>query len=203
MTLAPLAHEDAGPAAELHISAFPDFFLSRLGSRFLREFYAGFANDPTAITVVAHDPEGNIVGIAVGTTEPRGFFKRLLIRQWAGFVIASIGAAVAHPAAIPRLLRAVAYRGDVGDRTDGALLSSIFVNSTHRGTGAGGQLLEEWTTAAARKSADKAFLITDALENDAVNSFYVRHGWVLDGTYQTKEGRAMNRYVKAMGGGSQ
>ena len=39
------------------------------------------------------------------------------------------------------------------------------------------------------------FLTTDKHDNDIVNEFYQRLDWILESTFQTPEGRLMNRYV--------
>jgi ribosomal protein S18 acetylase RimI-like enzyme len=200
LALRPLAVEDVRPLARLHRSAFPSFFLSSLGEPFLVQFYRAFLTDDTAVTVVARSAGEDILGAVVGTTEPAGFFTRLLRRRWPGFVAASARAVLTNPRATPRLLRAVRYRGDTSPHGDGALLSSICVDPAHQGEGLGRQMIEAWTREAARKGAASAALTTDADDNDAVNQFYRARGWVLADRYTTREGRAMNHYTIALDG---
>ncbi len=192
--LGPLRARDVDELAGLHRAAFPDFFLSRLGRPFLVQFYAGFLDDESAVTVVARTQEGTVIGAAVGSTQPAGFFRRLLRRRWRQFGLASARYVLRSPASAPRLLRAVRYRGG-GDERAGALLSSICVLPGQRQLGVGARLLAEWAGAAERAGADRAFLTTDAQDNDAVNRFYQRHGWTMTATFRTPEGRAMNRYT--------
>jgi GNAT superfamily N-acetyltransferase len=177
------------------VAAFPDFFLSRLGQRFLREFYAGFVADPDAVTAVALDRDDVVRGVVVGSLRPTGFFARLLKRRWWAFVLASLALILRHPTHLPRLLAAVRYRGDVPLDVDGALLSSICVAPDSQGTGLGRRLLRAF-----EHSVDKhglaAYLVTDRDGNEAANSFYRSNGWRLAGTYDTPQGRAMNCYVR-------
>lgn len=195
ITITPLKVEDAPALARLHQRAFPTFFLSSLGTDFLTQFYAGYAEDPTGICFVARDDDGRPVGAVTGTTEPAGFYKRLLVRRFVGFFLASLKAAVRNPAAAPRLLRAVAYRGDSPDvQGKHALLSSICVDPQVKGTGAGRRLALEWLTEARRRGTQQAYLTTDAADNEGVNRFYQQLGWVLHDSYTTQQGRAMNRY---------
>jgi GNAT superfamily N-acetyltransferase len=179
----------------MHVAAFPDFFLSRLGQRFLREFYAGFVADPDAVTAVALDRDDVVRGVVVGSLRPTGFFARLLKRRWWAFVLASLALILRHPTHLPRLLAAVRYRGDVPLDVDGALLSSICVAPDSQGTGLGRRLLRAF-----EHSVDKhglaAYLVTDRDGNEAANSFYRSNGWRLAGTYDTPQGRAMNCYVR-------
>lgn len=194
-TLASMTQADVVPLAQLHRRAFPAFFLSSLGEPFLIQFYRGFLNDASAIAVVARDKHDQACGAAVGTLEPADFFSRLLRRQWPGFVAASLRAAVANPKTIPRLARAIRYRGGSESSSRGALLSSICIDPRLQGIGVGRQLLDTWTEEARRRGSRAAFLTTDAENNSAVNGFYRAAGWNLAHRFVTREGRAMHRYT--------
>lgn len=201
MTLAiePLHPADVEAMVRLHRQAFPSFFLSELGPAFLTQFYRGFLTDPTSVTAVARDDHGRVVGGVVGTTAPAGFFRRLLVRRLPGFALASAQAAVADPRRIPRLLRGVTCRGEADAKIDGALLSSICVDPVAQGSGVGRQIIDRWCAEARSRGAHRAFLTTDADDNDAVNDFYNRAGWQHTHTFTTPEGRRMNRYEKELG----
>lgn len=192
------APADAGALAVLHRDAFPEFFLSSLGTAFLKQFYLGFAGDVSAISTVAQRPDGAIVGSIVGTTEPDGFFSRLLRSRLVPFALISARESIRRPRIIPRLLRAVRYRGEAGVRVDGALLSSICVRSDQQGQGTGRLMMEHWERSAASSGATLAYLTTDAERNDGVNAFYRRRGWELASNYRTPEGRSMNVYTKSL-----
>ena len=200
LTIRPLRRRHVKDVAALHRSAFPDFFLSTLGEGFLREFYLGFLHDPDAVTAVVEDTTGAVVAAAVGSTAPAGFFRRLLTRRLLGFMKQSARAAVRDPRRVPRLLRAMGYRGGVPGVSDpdGALLSSICVAPGHQGGGVGGRVLDAWTRRAIALGAEQAFLTTDADGNEDVHAFYRRTGWTLDMDWVTPEGRRMNRYTKTL-----
>lgn len=187
---------DVRPLARLHRVAFPGFFLSTLGEAFLVQFYRAFLMDDTAVTVVARSASGSVQGAVVGTTEPAGFFGRLVKNRWPWFLVASARATVTNPKAAQRLLRAIRYRGDIPAGARGALLSSICVQPSLQGTGVGRQLLEAWTQEVVGRGVRTAYLTTDADDNDAVNRFYRSQGWVLSEPYTTREGRSMNLYTK-------
>jgi ribosomal protein S18 acetylase RimI-like enzyme len=196
--LGPMAPADVGGLARLHRQAFPGFFLSTLGEPFLVQFYRGFLQDESAVTVVARDKHGMPRAAVVGTTEPAGFFGRLVRNRWPGFVAASARALLTNPKAAPRLLRAVSYRGDAPAAATGALLSSHFVDPALQAGGVGSLLIDEWARVAASKGAERAFLTTDATDNAAANGFYQARGWLLSDTYSTREGRRMNRYTTTL-----
>jgi GNAT superfamily N-acetyltransferase len=179
----------------IHLRAFPDFFLTLLGPRFLREFYRAFLNDETSIAFAAEDESGNVVGVVVGTGQPVGFFRRLLIRRWWAFGLASLAPILKNPSIGKRIFRALAYRGDPPSRPGYALLSSIAVAPDTQGIGLGKALLDVWIKEAKKRSCRGAYLTTDALHNDTVNSFYRNAGWRLESFFLTAEGRKMNRYA--------
>ncbi len=192
-----IRYSDARNLAEIHKKAFPNFFLSELGVGFLTEFYRGYSTDPTAVTCVARDENGNPVGAVVGTTQPAGFYSRLLRRRLWGFGTAALRAALTGPQRAPRLIRAISYRGEVPTSgRDWALLASICVNPDAESSGLGTELVHEWVRRAREAGASVAYLSTDRDQNQRVNKFYRRLGWVVDETYRTREGRPMNRYVR-------
>lgn len=181
--------------AQLHADAFPDFFLTRLGQPFLRQFYLGYTKDPSAITSVAIQGTA-VLGAAVGTVAPAGYFKRLLLRQLPGLTLAAARAAVRNPAFVPRLARALTYRGNVPGHQPGALLSSICVAKTSQSTGIGTKLLHDWENRASAAGATHAYLTTDAINNNATNRFYQANCWIPTSQHTTPEQRRMNVYTR-------
>lgn len=188
----PLRTSDVAELARIHRQSFPGFFLSSLGEPFLREFYKGFLGDPDGIAVVLRDEaDGRPLGAAVGPLHPEGFFRRLLRRRLIAFAWASVGATIRSPHTLPRLLRAAKYRGQAGPSAPGALLSSICVSPQLKDRGAGSQLLRAWEVAVASNGISSAHLTTDAIDNERVNAFYERRGWLRVDTLTTAEGRVM------------
>lgn len=186
-----------GRVVEVHLRAFPAFFLSRLGGAFLREFYASFLTDPVGVGFVAKSGDGreDLAGAIVGPVDPRGYFGRLVRRRWHAFAWASLGAVLRDPRVAPRLARALTYRGESPSGPPRALLSSIAVDPAAQGKGIGRQLVSAWLEEVRRRGAPGAYLTTDAEGNEATNQFYRRLGWRLESGYVTREGRRMNRYV--------
>jgi GNAT superfamily N-acetyltransferase len=178
------------------MESFPDFFLTFLGPRFLREFYNSFTYDEAGIGFVAIDEDnGKVVGVIVGPLEPQGYFKRLLKRRWWAFCLASATAVLKHPIIVKRLFRALFYRGEPPPGTKRALLSSIAVLPQLQGRGVGQALIKRWMEEVKQRGGNGCFLTTDAINNDKINNFYQKLGWKVESTYTTPEGRVMNRYV--------
>lgn len=196
-----LRPDDAAAAAALHVSAFRGFFLAQLGVRFMRSFYRGYARVPGGVGVVALSGD-RLIGVVVGTTRPEGFFRALLKRELLGFVVASAAAFLRDPRVAPRLIRAVAYRGEVPGDVDGALLSSICVDPTTGQSGVGTALVEAWELQVRGTGATAAYLTTDAVGNERVNAFYRSRGWQLAGRFTTHEGRDMHCYIRDLSEGA-
>jgi ribosomal protein S18 acetylase RimI-like enzyme len=181
---------------EVHINAFPTFFLTFLGPSFLKEFYKSFLYDSQGIGFVAIDAASQkIIGVIVGPLTPQGYFKRLLKRKWFAFCIASLGAVIRKPSVVKRLFRAVFYRGESPKGADRSLLSSIAVSPDVQGKGVGRALVLKWLEEIKLRGSKGAFLTTDAENNDSVNNFYQKMGFKLESSYSTPEGRKMNRYI--------
>jgi ribosomal protein S18 acetylase RimI-like enzyme len=192
--IVPLSTEVVREVVDVHVRAFPEFFLTFLGPGFLKEFYKSFLYDDQGIGFVAAD-NNKIVGVIVGPLKPDGYFKRLLLRKWYAFCFASIGAVLKKPSTIKRLFRAVFYRGQAPSGMDRALLSSIAVSPDAQGKGVGKALVMKWLEAVSARSGKGAYLTTDVGDSNTANSFYRGLGWEVESTYETAEGRKMNRYV--------
>jgi ribosomal protein S18 acetylase RimI-like enzyme len=194
-TIGPLAARHLQMAVNVHIKAFPGFFLAWLGPRFLKQLYCGFLTDSAGVCVVATSSNGQVLGTVLGSTAPEGFYRRLLIRRW--WVFASIGALAAarKPYAILRLARGLVYRGDPPADRPRALLDSISVDPQAQGRGVGKELVQYWLQAVKSKGSHGAFLTTDADNNEQVNLFYKSLGFTVESTSQRHDGRRMNRYV--------
>ena len=181
---------------DVHINAFPTFFLTFLGPRFLKEFYKSFIYDKTGIGFVAIDKDTHkLLGVIVGPLGPAGYFKRLLRKRWYAFCLASTAAVLKRPIVIKRLFRALFYRGQAPSGPQRALLSSIAVSPDIQGQGVGQALVRKWGEEVRRRGGTGCFLTTDAQNNDRINDFYQKLDWRIESTYMTPEGRLMNRYI--------
>lgn len=185
---------DVCRVVSVHLSSFPGFFLSFLGPRFLLLFYSGICSAPEGIAFVYLNGTGIPAGFVVGTSNPRGFYSRLLKRGWFKFALASIVPVFKKPSVIGRIVRAISHpsTNPIGD--DVAGLFSIGVLPELQGTGAGKKLVQAFVDEAKRRGCKKVFLTTDRDNNDRINSFYLKLGFVVERQYVTPEGRRMNEY---------
>jgi colanic acid biosynthesis glycosyl transferase WcaI len=196
-TISSIKAEHVDQIVRVHMSAFPNFFLTFLGPRFLKEFYASFVLDPAGIGFVIQDVKtSQVCGVIVGPLNPEGYFKRLLKRRWWAFCYASLTAVLKKPSAVKRLYRAVFYRGDTPAQYRGlALLSSIAVSPDVQSTGLGRVLVNAFSKEVKHRGGKGVFLTTDAENNDKIKRFYASLGFTLESSFKTPEGRKMNRYI--------
>lgn len=193
---APLTRADAPQAARLHIRAFPDFFLASLGEGFLAEFYRGYCDDESAIALGMFD-DGELVGTVLVTMEPAGFYRRLLTRRLLPFAWRGGVAAAKRPRIAMRLAKALTYRGDASERFQhAALLASLCVDPKTQGSGGGRQLCQVAEAEVERRGGSQIYLLTDGENNEAVQRFYERGGYINAETIRRDDGRVMRRYVK-------
>jgi len=190
----PMQLFDVKDVVEIHLKSFPGFFLTFLDSRFLSEFYMGILDDPTGFAYVNIDV-GCIIGFVAGTSQPAGFYSRLLNRRWWRFALSALIPILKNPLIIPRLLRAIRKPQDVLNQPETGTLMSIAVAPEAQGQGIGQRLVKAFLEESARRGLKHVDLTTDMNNNASVNQFYQRMGFRVSRTFVTPEGREMNEYV--------
>ncbi len=191
----PMKLADLDSVVDIHLSSFTGFFLSFMGSHFLREFYKTALLDESSIALVSGQG-GNIYGFAVGTTEPCGFYRRTILKHWHRFLAASFIRVLEKPQTILRLLRRLLMTTQSTYVANEALLMSIAVNPLRQGRGMGKRLIEGFLMEVERKGASSISLTTDRSDNEKANRFYVQSGFICSRSFTTPEGRQMNEYRK-------
>lgn len=186
-------HLDA--VVEVHLKAFEGFFLTRMGSEFLRAYYESVLNFEGAIALVAAEDDGDIAGFAVGFDSPQKFyaeFRRRRIQLLPKILISMIR----DPSLIAAILGNV-RRVDARamSTVDAVELSSIAVGKT--GLGIGALLLNAFLRAASKRGAARVVLTTDAKDNDYVRGFYEGHGFVVTG-YEERSKRCLCCFEKKL-----
>lgn len=185
---------DVEAVVHVHLQSFKGFFLSFLGTNFLREFYTATVEDQSCIAFV-YDNIENISGFVVGTTAPSGFYRKLLKTRWWRFALAAAMPAVKQPAIIPRLFRALSMPENAFRAPHRGTLLSLAVLPHLQGKGIGKSLLQMFLSEAARRGLQAIDLTTDRTQNEPVNHFYQKSGFFCERHFSTPEGRLMNEYV--------
>jgi len=190
---------DVPEIVDIHLKAFPQFFLSFLGRRFLVALYEGILVDSSGLGFVCVNDDSRISGFVMGSMEPVGFYRRLLNRDWIRFASYAIGACCRRPAVTLRLLRALRKAAEsraLGERT--AELMSIAVDPKAQKNGIGEGLLRRFCDECSLQGIRIVKLTTDRIGNERVNRFYTRNGFRISRDFSTPEGRAMNEYMRIL-----
>ncbi|WP_298529758.1 GNAT family N-acetyltransferase [uncultured Ruminococcus sp.] len=179
--------------SKLHTRAFPDFFLTQLGVDFLDALYKGYLSDERSGIIVAEN-NGRLAGFIAYSYDYPNFYKGLMKKHLLRFAVCSMGAALRHPSFIKRLLGAFKKSDSVVKSEKYVELASICVDPRMGNHGIGSKLIDHLKGMVDLDKYAYINLETDAVNNDAVNRFYVKNGFKLARTYFSAEGRKMNEY---------
>jgi GNAT superfamily N-acetyltransferase len=184
---------DINGVVSVHLASFQGFFLTFLGRRFLSELYHSIIMDPAGIAFVYK--ENTIHGFVAGTSQPAGFYRRLLRHRLLRFGWAALMPILNRPVIIPRLLRAINMPSQAEKGEKCGILMSIAVDPAYQGKGVGKKLVSAFLEETHRWGLEYVDLTTDAVNNKSANSFYQSIGFKLVRTFNTPEGRSMNEYL--------
>src|SRR5512143_3790547 len=84
-----------GEIVEVHVDAFPQFFMTQLGRPFLRQYYRCVEAYPLGILLTETSPSG-CVGFVAGFVDPTGFYRELRRRRLR-LGVAALAGVVARP----------------------------------------------------------------------------------------------------------
>lgn len=169
---------DVDSIVSIHQQAFPDFFLTTLGGRFLRLYYQCMCNCGDAVTLCAEE-SGEIKGFATSSYYSRGFNTSLIKKNILEFGLMGIELLFTKPKALFRLaqnLDKTAEDNEVEDSGDYAELYSIAVKPGNQGSGIGKKLLTSIEEDVAKHNR-KISLTTDYYNNEKTIGFYHSLGY--------------------------
>jgi len=195
MNVRPMESSDLPGVVKTHLEAFPQFFLSSLGPRFLHHFYAAILGDPTGIAMVATE-NGAVVGFVAGTSQPTGFYRRFLFRRFVSVSLSLFSPPVTKPKTLFAVVRR-ALRRTTGVRVPRAAeLMSLAVAPAYQNRGIGRGLTTAFVSATRDRGSRAVWLTTDAFDNERVMHFYENAGFERTRTFTNSEGRVMHQYMK-------
>jgi ribosomal protein S18 acetylase RimI-like enzyme len=191
---------DLDAVVAAHLAAFPSFFMTLLGPRFLTVFYRHFIEHPSGVLLVACDTHDRVVGCLAGTGQPARLFRALRSQRGMTLLIAAIPALLRRPFSVTaRLLSAAWYRGDEPPDLPGYwLLSSLGVREDCAGSGVGTALLERFVTDATEAEAQGIYLVTDDDRNDRAKRFYTTRGFVMHSRRVRHDGRRLEVLMRGL-----
>ena len=96
--------KDVASIVSIHQKAFPDFFLTTLGERFLKLYYDCMCKSHDAVTLCA-DKDGAVVGFSTCAYTSHGFNKTLIKKNLILLGQIGVGLLLTRPGAISRLVK--------------------------------------------------------------------------------------------------
>ena len=188
---------DVDSIVAIHNQAFPDFFLTTLGNRFLRLYYTCMCNCKDALTLCAID-EGTLVGFSSTALKSEGFNTKLIKHNSVIFVMEAIKLLFTKPTALVRLVKNFTKKSsDMEDNGDYAELFSIGVSPLCQGKGVGSLLLSSNERMIREMGGVKRLsLTTDKNNNESAIAFYQRNGYKILYEFKTYPDREMYRFIK-------
>ena len=186
--------EDINRIVEIHIRAFPGFFLTSLGNDFLKKYYNYILEYEKSIFLIVEE-DGLSVGFVAGFLDPR-FFYSILKNQKLSLGISILKIFFKKPWIIFQILQR--YKQLVKFQTqrenNSVELASLAVDPDYSGRGLGKLLIKKFLEVSKEKAATFVYLTTDTFNNEKVNNFYKNLGFKLYKMFSTPSGRIMNEY---------
>ena len=190
---------DVEAIVKIHEQAFPDFFLTTLGKRFLRLYYKCMCNCGDALTLCA-EKDGEIKGLATSSYYSHGFNASLIKKNLFEFGFMGVELMFVKPKAILRLVKNLDKKAEenaVEDDGEYAELFSIAVKPGNQGSGIGKKLLIA-TEEEVAKHNSKISLTTDYYNNEKTIGFYHSLGYQDYYEFVTYPDRRMWRMIKSL-----
>ncbi|HEX3581338.1 MAG TPA: GNAT family N-acetyltransferase [Thermoanaerobaculia bacterium] len=191
MNVRPMRRDDLEAVVAIHRAAFPNFFLTFLGPRFLRVFYGAVMRDGIALVAIVN---GRVAGFVAGMLDSKSFYRRLWRKRFIQVAFALTPVLLRHPSTLKKVARRGVARAF--QPTPGAELMSLAVHPREQHHGLGRALVEAFIAFVKASGTENLWLITDAADNDAVKHFYETLGFTVRREFTNAEGRALVEYAR-------
>jgi len=186
---------DLPDIVSIHLKVFRQYFLTRLGSGFLHEYYDLVLNYRAGIMLVSEGPRA-LEGFVCGFADPAEFYRSMW-RHKRAFALPVLTALLRHPSLTTNVLNGVRRIQTPASEwpTRSCELSSIAVTPEKSSNGLGKALMKAFLAHARWMAAQCVYLTTDADGNEAANTFYRDVGFRHTRRFLQRKGRWMNEYV--------
>ncbi|RDK84007.1 UNVERIFIED_ORG: acetyltransferase (GNAT) family protein [Idiomarina abyssalis] len=190
---------DLSSVVDVHMKAFPHFFLTLLGPSFLTSFYKFFITHEHGRLIIWED-EGTVAGFSAFTSDPAVFFADLKKQKGFSLFCKMFPILFKQPRTVlNKLFRGIFYRGDKAeDIKSGALLSSIGVSPDSAGKSIGSLLLQNTELRLSESKCHLIYLTTDAYNNELTIHFYEKNGYRVHSRFRQSGNRTMLRLFKVL-----
>lgn len=196
IVIRPVVHRDLDDIIILHEKTFEGFFMTQLGPRFLRQYYASVLDCPNSIFYTA-EQNHRLSGFVAGFVDPATFYC-LLRRRRLHLAFAILPRLLVNrrlPLRVLATMRLAGRRSENAAPMRTAELASIGVLKDDRQRGVGERLVQVFCRDAFSRDAQAVTLTTDTDRNEGVNRFYLRLGFREAGCTLEHGNRLMTRYT--------
>lgn len=179
MVVRRIENEDIKEVVGIHESAFKNFFLTILGSKFLTTYYNSVNRAEDGVLIGCFDDD-KLVGFISGSLLCCGFNSRLIKNNLFSFCFVGISLFFSMPKALLRLknnMRKEDANHEHEDNGNYVELSSIGVDPSCQGKGVGALLLMAFEDYCIKNNKKLITLTTDFYNNDNVVNFYKNNGY--------------------------
>ena len=194
MNVRKATNKDINSIVEIHMERFSSFFLTTLGSSFLKVFYKAFIKNPGVLLIL--EDEGNIKGFAAGSRDNRSFFKKLLKNNLLEFCFAGLKILFTKPAALKR----IATNAGKSEKNNLIFAELLSIATEKNKKGYGKILLEEFEKEIAEENLNNlpVSLTTDYDDNEKAVQFYKDCGYGIEEVFESFQNRKMYRFIKKL-----
>ena len=186
--------KDINSIVEIHMERFSSFFLTTLGSSFLKVFYKAFLKNPGVLIILEDD--GDIKGFAAGSRDNRSFFKKLLKNNLLEFCFAGARVLLTNPTALKRM----ATNAGKSEKNNLIFAELLSIATLKNKRGYGKILLEEFEKEIVKENMNDlpVSLTTDYDDNEKAVQFYKDCGYEIQEVFQSFQNRKMYRFIKKL-----
>ena len=184
--------KDISEIVKIHINRFPTFFLSTLGSGFLKVFYEAFLKYPGVLLVL--EDENEIKGFAAGSRDNRDFFKKLVKSNFLNFFLVGLKIGLSNPSALIRL----ATNASKSREVPLAFAELLSIATVKNKKAYGKFLLESFEKEISSQNSLNLpiSLTTDYDDNKKAIDFYTSANYQIHQIFESYQGRKMYRFIK-------
>ena len=188
--------KDINALVIVHKRAFPDFFLTSLGDRFLSLYYKTVKKNNQGILLGYYRKE-KLLGFCAATMVSTSFHSRLIKENLLDYSFIAFRLLFFRPLAIARLYKNLVKKGSsIKDKGNYAELLSIAVDTSCQGEGIGKKMLNELEKIVIERGGDCLSLTTDFEDNAKAQGFYTSIGYKVFYDFVAYPKRKMYRYIK-------
>lgn len=187
---------DIDTIVDIHIAAFPHFFLSQLGSKFITLYYNSVRKHKEGVLLVC-EKDGEIIGLCAGTLLSSGFNTKLIKSNLFRYGVESLKLLFTNPKSLIHLMMNMKKENpSIGDDGNYAELLSIAVNPKVQRSGAGRAMVLALEEEIKKSGGKRLSLTTDYEDNDKAIVFYKSLGYEPWYDFVTYPNRRMYRLIK-------